>query len=145
LNDPGLSLRIVWQDPDMVEVRIAAASETTVTGTKLYTQYSELSHVASVLDGFPASPSDTRTFTLGSRDSDFFECTLSCYDKFGHAIMSVEVASMLIRSTVHAFAERSFLEMEFEPEAMVGFRSQLLRMVERKDGEAVLRGVQGTI
>ena len=89
-----LVLSVVWLDPDLQEISIAASSACFSGQVNLYAGFQEVEELARRIEGFPLSSSDRREFTLGQSNlpgygtaSFLFQCT----DGTGHAVVRVEL------------------------------------------------------
>ncbi len=67
-----LSIEIIWQDTDMIELKIIASNDNFSGATEIYTVYEDIDTLAKSLKGFPKSISESIEFSAGQRDSYAF-------------------------------------------------------------------------
>lgn len=130
---PFLRIEPVWQDSDMVEIEVAAASALFTGATKVYYTYDALKKFAGKLESFPRSHSDRQGFeTGGARSTSSMTLSLFCRNSAGHVGVSVELKNQ--RESVH-------LEFTAEAAAVDRFQTALLELCKRESGTAELEGV----
>jgi hypothetical protein len=89
-----LSLDVIWTDPDLVECRVRAASESFVAAADIYFTVDSLLKFADAVGGFPTSAKDHREFASENSPSvgNSFRLLLDCVDAAAHAIATVELS-----------------------------------------------------
>jgi hypothetical protein len=129
---PFLRIEPVWQDPDMVEIKVAAASALFAGATKVYYTYEALKKFAGKLDGFPRSHSDRQGFDTGKAQANsFVALLLSCRDSAGHVGVNVEIRNE---------GESVHLEFTTQAAAIDRFRIALVEMCRKESGTVELEG-----
>ena len=89
---PFFRIEPVWQDPDMVEIKVAAANALFAGATKVYYTYEAMKKFAGRLEGFPRSGSDRQGFDTGKAQANSsVALSLSCRDSAGHVGVNVEI------------------------------------------------------
>lgn len=87
MSERGISLEIVYCDPDIVEV-VAAVSNDRFSGVaSLYTSLAEVADAARTIAGFPAHTGDVREVRLGDAEGGWPGGVLlrfRCVDRLGH-------------------------------------------------------------
>jgi hypothetical protein len=95
--ESGLQIKFLWHDTDVIEVSITASNGEFGGSARAYINHDDLKDAASVLAGFPNSPSDTRVLSIGSVDpmSAGGGASLSffCKDLRGQAVIEVRIAA----------------------------------------------------
>jgi hypothetical protein len=93
----GFQFEIIYQDNDLVEIRVSAWNGVFGGSSDVYVNKGDLQTIAGKLAGFPNSPSDTRDFTLGSFDRESagggVHMKFSCIDRSGHAQIEARIES----------------------------------------------------
>lgn len=87
-------LSLVWADSDLHEVVVHASSKHFSGETSIYMAPGELADLADLLNEFPSTREDKRTFELGQSDLRGYgkvRGTLYCRDSTGHLGFHVEV------------------------------------------------------
>lgn len=95
--DPGIDIDIVGpDDPDMIELRVAASDGDFSGVAILYAAPDEPRRLAALLRGFPRDADDRRVWRIGGseRGDDASEVVLEfrCIDRAGHPIVAVDLA-----------------------------------------------------
>jgi hypothetical protein len=116
VNRPGLTIEAVYDDDDLVEVRVAVWNGAFGGRASVYASIEEFEHLADVFAGFPMSVQDHRQFEWGdlSRASGQggFAMQLTCVDAVGHAGAWVELKSADTDSPMPLQTVRLFLPIE---------------------------------
>ncbi len=137
-----LSLKAIWQDPDMVELKVYAANDDFCGKTDVYTTYECLSELLNSLKGFPKSISDVAEFEAGKRDSySFISVTFYCFSNSGHTALRAEIESNVADNSRPNEKHKLQLEIQFESGSLDKFSNQLERLISLKSGKAELRGI----
>jgi hypothetical protein len=93
--EPGLQVKYLWHDIDVVEVSIFASNGKFSGAAQGYIDHDALRNAASILEGFPASSTDTRELRLGNMDPQFAgggaSLRLFCSGRSGHSVIEVRV------------------------------------------------------
>ena len=91
----GLTVSVIDDDPDYLLLEVVGDNARFRGTTNVYLDPSGLRGLADAITGFPASPQDVRTYTLGVPDPKFARrfcrVELKCRDISGHAQMRVEI------------------------------------------------------
>jgi hypothetical protein len=94
--DTGLTVEVVDIDEAYLGVSLAASNGRFCGSIrKIYAEYGELARFAADLSGFPASPTDVRTFELGGKDisgvTGWARLEFRAADRLGHAVLMVHI------------------------------------------------------
>jgi len=91
----GVQISVIYTDEHLLELRVWASNGLFAGQTEVYADSAELTKVASVLRGFPANPSDTREYELGTFDAAYggggARFRFCCTDSSGHALAEVRL------------------------------------------------------
>src|SRR5579864_669112 len=138
--DTGIRLEFLWNDADIVEVRLSAWNGLFGGSANIYAPIGELSESAQKLKGFPRNPSDKRILEFGAfaPKAAGGAATLSfyCVDSAGHASVEVRIESEH-RGAIPA--QSVLLVAAVEPAAVDSFVSDLSRIEVDQQGTALLR------
>jgi len=138
----SLSVEAVWDDPDVIEVRVAVSNSEFSGVTLLYVSSDDLSLAAHRIRGFPTNPQDERRVSWGSEESGSrlgkAELLFRCVDAAGHAVLAAE----LLSSDMGLGPAGQCVKLEFpvEPASIDVFAEALLAVQREKQGGAVLEG-----
>jgi hypothetical protein len=95
--EPGLSIKFLWHDTDVVEVTISASNGAFGGSGAAYINRDDPRNAAAILDGFPRTPDDKRDLRFGTMDPQFAGggATLRffCIDGSGHSVVEVHIAA----------------------------------------------------
>ena len=139
---PRFSIRVIWQDDDLVEIEAAACIEHFSGLTQVYTTYNELRKLAASLAGFPMTAASRVAFSAGKPDSySFLGVDFYCIDSAGHAAAQITIESNVPTDYRPEEKHRVRLEMQFEPVALDEFLRGLQRLISAQAGDAVLPGI----
>lgn len=145
MADSQLQLTAVWDDPDMIELRVSAGNGGFSGSTHVYVGLDELSQAASSLAGFPRSPDDRRQLSWGSEDAashlGLVQLAFRCRDRTGHPVVDVQLVSSDMGEDPPGQSVR--LSVPFEAASLDAFVAELPRIERAKRGIAVLRGAGG--
>ena len=137
-----LSFEIIWQDPDMVELKIMAANDEFSGATEVYTIYDDIWNFSKSLDKFPKSIGDTVEFSAGKKDSyAYANMRFYCFTASGHTASRIELESNVATEFRPEEKNRIELELQFEAAALDSFVLQLRKIVNDRQGKAVLAGI----
>jgi len=138
--DTGIRLEFLWNDADIVEVRLSAWNGLFGGSANIYAAIGELSESAQKLKGFPRNPSDKRILEFGAfaPKAAGGAATLNfyCVDSAGHASVEVRIESEH-RGAIPA--QSVLLVAAVEPAAVDSFVSDLSRIEADPQGTAFLR------
>jgi hypothetical protein len=138
--DTGIRVEFLWNDADIVEVRLSAWNGLFGGSANIYAAIGELAESAQKPKGFPRNPSDKRTLEFGrfAPDAAGGAATLSfyCMDSAGHASVEVRIASDHRGKTP---AQSVLLVAAVEPAAVDSFVTDLSRVEADQQGTAFLR------
>jgi hypothetical protein len=137
--DVGLQFAAIWDDADMIELRVIASSAAFRGEAKVYVAIGQLEEAAATLKGFPQSPADVRELTLGSFDPGYVRGAINmrfyCTDSSGHAYVEAKIESQEKPGGTH---ESALLSIPIEAAALDSFVEELRRLESRKSGIARL-------
>jgi len=90
----GLSITVVDPDRDYLGVEVTASNGRFACSSRVFAGLGELGEIADALEGFPASPSDTREVELGTVDPKYAGGSIRLHfaasDALGHANVAIE-------------------------------------------------------
>lgn len=93
----GIQFEVIWNDREILEVRISASNNEFAGSVDLYTSTEQISKYASKLDGFPNTPSDTREIVLGAFGSEWAggaaKMRFFCIGSSGHSYVEIQMES----------------------------------------------------
>jgi hypothetical protein len=137
---PQLSVEGVYDDGDLIEVRVAASNESFAGAVCVYITAGDLDQAAAQLRGFPLGASDQRRITWGTPDGDlgFAELFFRCADLAGHP--EVRVLLQTGNQCQDQPGQSVTLTLGIEPAAVDRFVATLERLEQRRDDIAVLEG-----
>jgi hypothetical protein len=139
----SLVIEAVWDDADMLEVRIAVSNGSFSGHTNVYVALGELASAADKLRSFPTSSRDERRVRWGSEEPSSrlgrVELLFRCRDGAGHPVLVADVMSSEMSAeepgqTVH-------LQLPFEAAGMDRFVEAPHDVEAAKRGVAILEGV----
>jgi hypothetical protein len=132
---PGVEIRVVWFDNDMIELQIKAANNRLSGQTNFYASYDDPKGFAKILSGFPENSVDSREFELGifGGSAKFKFISL---DKLGHCVLNLTL--LKDSDEFKGMTESVKLCMKVEPGAVDDFVRQLENMEIRVGDEAKL-------
>jgi hypothetical protein len=138
----SLVVEAVWDDPDMLEVRVAVSNSSFSGQTNVYVGLGDLAAAADHLAGFPTSPGDERRVSWGSEEPGSrlgqVKLLFRCRTGAGHPVLAAEVRSSDLAAAEPGQIVR--LQLPFDAAGMDRF-VEALRAVERaRRGTAVLEG-----
>jgi hypothetical protein len=140
MEDPGITMAIVWHDNDLLEVEVIATNGRFAGGVRCYASLEIGADFADALRGFPASSVDRRFFEIGTFDDGFAgggaRFDFRCADAAGHAIVVIRLRAAPERGT-GANAEFS---LPLEAAAVDAFVGELGRLGPSDSKVAKLRG-----
>jgi hypothetical protein len=124
----GVEFQVVWFDGDVTELRVRASNGRFAGWTDLYVAQGALARLAAGVHGFPASPADLRTFTLGSFDESYAGggCRLEwrCSGGASHPLLIVELRTEPGTRT-GPIEERATLALPIDPTRIEGWVTAL--------------------
>ncbi|RDH82829.1 MAG: hypothetical protein DIZ80_11190 [endosymbiont of Galathealinum brachiosum] len=137
-----ISLDIIWQDQDLVEILIKSSNGKFYGETEVYTNYSELSDLALSLMGFPKSVSENIYYSAGEKNSySFASIYFYCFSVTGHTAALVNIEANIASNQRKEEKHEIKMEVQFEALAIDKFQNQVVNMVKNKYGKATLNGV----
>ena len=141
----SLVIEAVWDDPDMLEVRVAVSNGSFSGQTNVYVGLGDLAVAADLLAGFPTNPRDERRVSWGSEEPESrlgrVELLFRCRTGAGHLVLAAEVTSSDMGAAETGQTVR--LQLPFEAAGLDRFL-EALRAIERaKRGTAMLEGERG--
>ena len=145
MDEPGLTLEAVYDDADLVEVRVAVWNGTFGGQASVYAGVDEIGGLADTLAGFPRTVQDHRQVEWGdlSRGSGLGGVAMqfTCVDAVGHAGVWVELKSADTDPGMPLQTVRLFLPVEAP--AIDRFVEEMRVVGQHKQGTAHLAGVRG--
>ena len=138
----GLEFQEIWNDADMIEVRVSAWNGTFGGATRVYVGSGRLDEAAATLHGFPDNPSDSRELKFagvgvggapGGIGLRFY-----CIGGAAHAWLEARIESVC---DLAAPPQSVVLSLPIEPAAVDLFVDQLHRVGASGFGIARLNGV----
>ena len=128
-----LRIEQIWEDDQMVELRVCAASERFSGEVEVYATYEELKGIARVLVGFPTSHPQRFEFHFSaSRGSNRVKLTFETADSRGHCWALISLSEKE-RSDEHAR-----IALAVEPAALDSFAHELQNVANRRLTTATL-------
>src|SRR5882762_6217501 len=95
--DKGLQFEVIWNDNDVLEVRIVAWNGSFGGSADVYVSIGGLKEAAEKLGGFPHDPSDTVELLFGAFGKGWAGGAVSmrfyCRDGAGHAFVDAKIES----------------------------------------------------
>src|SRR5215472_4976168 len=141
-RDIGLQLRVIYQDNDVLELRVSVWNGKFGGTADAYVALGELREIATALQGFPDRTSDTREVVLGAFGAKTAGGAVSlgfyCIDGSGHAALMVKLESDYDSSGA---AESVTLRLPIEPAALDAFVEDLYKVDTNQTKTAFLRGI----
>ena len=93
-----LSIEVIWQDPDMVELGANVANNHFSGRTEVYTTYECLSELLGSIKGFPKSVSDVVELEAGEKDSySYAGIKYYCFSSSGHTALRAEIGADIVQ------------------------------------------------
>jgi hypothetical protein len=135
----SLVIEAVWDDPDMLEVRVAVSNGSFSGQTNVYVGLGDLAAAAGHLAGFPTNPRDERRVSWGSEEPESRSGRVELL--FSAEVLAAEVTSSDMGAAGPGQTVR--LLLPFDAAGLDRF-VEALRAVERaKRGTAMLEGQRG--
>jgi hypothetical protein len=135
----GLQVKYLYNDSDIIELRIIADNGRFCGTTNVYVGMGELPNVAEILRGFPKDSADSRDVTLGAFGRKFaggaVRLRFYCTDLAGHTTGEITIEADYARSEV---AETATVIAKFEPAALDEFLKELPELEHRLSGGTTL-------
>jgi len=95
--ETGFHFKVLYRDNDLVKLRVSASNSSFGGEADVYLGTGQLGEVATQVQGFPKSVSDTREVMLGSFDPESagggVSMRLYCVDRSGHAYVETKIES----------------------------------------------------
>ena len=133
---PAIHLKKIWEDSDLIEVRLSAASEHFRGEVEVYATYDDIARVAMRLAGFPAGSQDRRDFEFcARRGGNSFVLTMEAADSTGHCWAVVKLVE------TERSREQAIVNVACEPAAIDEFARELEAVSVGRASSAQLRGV----
>jgi hypothetical protein len=134
---PGVEIKLIWFDNDMIELQIKAANDRLAGQTIFYDSYESPKDFAKLLIGFPENSADSREFEFGDFGGNA-KFKFECLDKVGHCVLNLT----LIKDSdqIKGSSESVTLCMKVEPAAIDDFVRELGSMQIRV-GDAAKLGI----
>jgi hypothetical protein len=138
----GLQVKYLYNDTDIIELRIIADNGRFCGTTNVYVSMGELPNVAEILRGFPKDSSDCRDVTLGAfgRKSAGGAVRLRfyCTDLAGHTTVEITIEADEADYARSEVAETATVIAKFEPAALDEFLKELPELEHRLSGGTTL-------
>ncbi len=136
--DPGLEIKYVWNDEDVVEIRLSASNGSFAGVMEAYFGVGELAEIAESLTGFPTNHNDTRDISFGSTSMSAAGGAASlhffCMDRTGTAFIDVSIVADPVSFDG---GQRARFALPIEAHALDVFVTNL-RVLEQSKNQAVL-------
>jgi hypothetical protein len=135
-----LIVEAVWDDPDMLEVRVSVSNGSFSGQTNIYVGLGDLAAAANHLAGFPTHPRDERRVSWGSEESGLGRVDLlfRCRTGAGHPVLAADVTSSDMGAAERGQTVR--LQLSFDAAGLDRFVAALRAVETAKRGTAVLEG-----
>ena len=138
--DRGFHFEVIWNDNDVLEVRVSAWNGTFGGSTAVYVPIGGLAKAATKIEGFPRHPSDKRELQFGvfgpERAGGALCMAFYCKDAAGHALVEARIESEHGEARE---AESALFFVPVEATAVDGFVEDLRRLEADRRGIAALR------
>ena len=137
-----LEFKIIWKDEDMLEIKISASNGLYAGSTNVYDQALCLHEFSMNLNGYPRN-NRTLFYDIGEKDGyAYFSMKYYTIDNFGHIGVEIYMESNV--PTDYRYEEKNKLKIEIivEPNSIDNFQKELLTMLNKKEGIAVLIGIK---
>jgi hypothetical protein len=121
--EPGLHLKVTCTDPDYLLIEVVASNGRFTGLSRVYGGVDDFDELASLLEGFPKSSGDHRSYEFGkpgySTAGGYVKLTFRTVDSVGHSVVEIAIeddASFRssdraeFTSNVEAFAIDTFVE-----------------------------------
>lgn len=141
--EPHLTIKVVWQDEDMLELDVHCCNQDFSGRTKIYTTYDCLAKLAEDLTGFPRTPSQMVTFASSTGGTPgLFDARFYCFDPSGHTVLRAKIESEIPTSNQPHARQRVELDVQFEAIQLDTFVAELSALVRAQAGQALLLGIR---
>ncbi|MEO6690377.1 MAG: hypothetical protein ABIS07_15765 [Dokdonella sp.] len=148
MDNHGVAITVIWDDPDVVEVSISARSENFAGSTRVYLAHGDLKALADTLRGFPVSALDERDVEFGKfgRERAHGAARLKFYsvDASANACVEATLETPWPRATSWPHgevAETARIVVKIEAAGVDRFVSQLFAIDRETKGAAYLSAV----
>lgn len=124
MENLGLTISVVWDDEDMLELSVLAANTSYSGCVRCYVAKDEPGRLAQYLEGFPRDASDVREYELGDPGDEGMsraKLRVECADGLGH----IDVDITLRGDARVEFIGQLALRFRTVPVALDSFVSQL--------------------
>jgi hypothetical protein len=155
INQRQLSFKIIYYDEDLIQCEVVASNGRFAGATDLYTEADgeKLIDLAQRLKGFPKAITQKEELHFGFTEEEiaklinekikpydsYVGLRFYCYDLTGHPAVSITLREHSWTERKEAGGKVSF-ELKFDPAQLDEFIQDLIKMVEGKQGEAILNG-----
>ena len=141
INETGVLIEVVYEDPDLIEVAVKATNRGFGGASSFYTTETELRDIAASLKGFPTSSADKREIQLGEKvwesRANGIKLRFFCRDGLGHVGVEVKIVDDDINPDVR---QKATLFVATEAAAVDVFVAELMALAEARKGTAHLKG-----
>ena len=91
----GIEIEVFWSDQDVIECQFRCSNGRFSGVAEIYLSHDDLPRIASALEGFPSSATDSRELELGTFNPAHADggVRLDCYckDSVGHVVIEVKL------------------------------------------------------
>jgi hypothetical protein len=140
--DIGFQFEAIWQDNDVIEVRVLASNGIFCGRADVYVGIGQLEELSASLRGFPTQSSDTREVVFGAFGPKSAGGGVSmrfyCADGAGHALVDSKLES---DHGANGRAQSVALTLSVEASAVDLFIDELRQLGANRAGMACLRGM----
>ncbi|ACM19357.1 hypothetical protein Geob_0995 [Geotalea daltonii FRC-32] len=141
--DNFISLEIIWQDDDLIEIQASSSSGKFFGVTEVYTNYEDLDALANALVGFPHSVDERVEFNAGAKDGySFVSISFYCFSNSGHTAALVDLEANIAQNQRKNEKHKVTMEVQFEAQAIDSFQKQISSLIRNKAGKALLSGIK---
>ena len=141
MNQKYLSLKVIWKDDDMFELRVEVNNGRYSGRTEVYEQTEPLFEFAKKLKGFPNE--HERIFhSAGIKDGySYFDMTFYQFDLTGKVGVLIHLEENVATEYRKEEKDKLKLELIIEPAAIDNFQRELESLAKNEEGNAMLIGV----
>ena len=135
-----LELKIIWKDEHMFELNVIACNKHFKGIIQVYDTTDSLLGFAKSLNGYPKAM-ETLSYEAGQKNSyAYFSMEFYCIDNAGHLGVLINLEKKV--PTYYRPKEKDKLTLEIltEPNAIDNFQKQLINLVVKQEGTAILLG-----
>ena len=139
--DKALRIQPIWNDIDVVLIRVTVWNGEFGGASEIYVAHGALHEAAGLLSGFPKNTSDSQTLQFGTFGNKYAGGAVSMVlsaDSAGHVVVSIEIESDHSNAGI---AQSARLVFRTEAAAVDEFVRGLQQVESDLEGTAELKGV----